>query len=159
MLSGEILELFQRARNLVLTSVVEDWSGYDYETELQSLTSLTRSMEEYEVNINLIRHAKGAHCHHPARLLTMILENGYGYWLCQHGSSYETWNFAAPGSIITMEPWDGHRIPELKVPSLSLCIVSHHFSWAAQRPAISSERAQVLLARAQVALAELRGSV
>lgn len=55
----------------------------------------------YEVQLNLIKHSEKPHCH-KCNMLSLILVNGYRWFLQQINSPKELELFSAPGSIITM---------------------------------------------------------
>lgn len=113
----------------VSTKPLEAWHAYACDNGTQNLDRLSFLMDSrYEVQINRIRHSNGKHCH-GCNLMSVILLNGYGWWLQQYGSSKPIYLFAAENSVITMQPEDTHWIPEMQVPSVSLCVFDKQSDW------------------------------
>lgn len=139
----------------VKSSVISDWKACRYETDLQSMDRLCIEVGRFDVDINRIRHGKGAHIH-ACDVMSLILDQGYGYWLRQSGASVDRYHFAAPGSIIMMGPEDAHWIPEMKTPSTSLFIAERHFRWHLSHPAMSACVASELLLTALISLSKMK---
>lgn len=122
---SNLYEILEDAINRPL----KDWHAYRCDNGTQNLDRLSFLMDErFEVQINKIRHSKGPHCH-GCNLLSVILQEGYEWWLQQYGSTKPIYMFSSPFSIITMNPEDTHWIPNLKTPSVSLCVFDHQSDW------------------------------
>lgn len=108
---------------------LQDWWAYSCDNGTQDLDRLSFYFgDKYEVQINRIRHSKGPHCH-GCDMMSLILVNGYGWWLQQYGSQKPIYLFSGRGSLITMQPEDTHWIPETEVPSVSLCVFNKQSDW------------------------------
>lgn len=107
---------------------LSQWYAYHCDNGCQKLDRLSFMFEEYEIQINSITHSVGAHCH-GCYLLSLILDNGYGWFLQQHKSDVPIYQFSSPGSIITLNPNDTHWIPESNNKSLSLCVFTKQSDW------------------------------
>lgn len=112
----------------VLGSQPADWWAYHCDNGTQLLDRLSLYWGRYEVQLNQLTHSEQPHCH-ACNMVSLILVQGYGWYLQMHESSSPVWLFAAPGSIITMRPDDTHWIPRQAVPSLSLCIFDKQSDW------------------------------
>lgn len=148
---------------MVKASSLTDWHAYECENGAQSLSRLTRPFGRHEVQLNRLRHSEGEHCH-ECEMVSLILQVGYGYWLRQWPAENWRYQFAAPGSLITMAGNDAHQIPALKTPSLSLCVFDKHADWHLHYPPLAADAARAMLYDAKfallnsVAIPELKGS-
>lgn len=135
-------------------TTADDWYGYECVNAVQSLTRLSKFWGTYEVQLNWIKHSEVPHVHN-GDMVSLILDQGYGWFLQQFGASQPLYQFAAPGSVVTMGPQDTHWIPESGERSLSLCVFEKasdwHLHYAPLEPEVKRElfdRAQPLLCRA-----------
>jgi len=136
---------------VVKASRLDEWHAYECENDVQSLTRLSRHVGRFEVQLNRIRHSAGPHCH-GCEMTSLVLMVGYGFWLHQHPAEASRYQFAAPGSLITMGPNDTHWIPAQSVPSLSLCVFDHQTDWHLHYSPASVDVARQMLADAKFAL-------
>lgn len=136
---------------MVSGSQLSDWHAYQCENGAQSLSRLSRWFGRFEVQLNRLRHSKGEHCH-ECEMVSLILQVGYGYWLKQWPAESWRYQFAAPGSLITMAGSDAHQIPAMKVPSLSLCVFDQQSDWHLHYPPLAAETARTILCDAKFAL-------
>lgn len=141
---NEIVETVKGSR-------LDDWHAYECENEVQSLTRLARQIGRHEVQLNRIRHSAGPHCH-GCEMTSLVLMVGYGFWLRQYPAEADRYQFAAPGSLITMGPNDTHWIPAQTVPSLSLCAFANQTDWHLHYLPARLEVANQILADAKFAL-------
>ena len=128
---------------------LSEWWAYSCDNGTQDLDRLSFYLDSrYEVQINRIHHSKQPHCH-GCHLMSVILLGGYEWWLQQHGSTKAIRLFAAPDSVITMEPEDTHWIPSMKEPSVSLCVFDKQSDWhkyyVGQSPLAESDARPLLL--------------
>lgn len=114
--------------SVVKASQLADWHAYECVNDVQSLTRLSRVIGRHEVQLNWILHSEKPHSH-GCDMTSLILMHGYGYWLKQYGCDVARYQFAAPGSLVTMGPQDGHWIPAQRERSLSLCAFSKITDW------------------------------
>lgn len=112
----------------VLGSQPVDWWAYHCDNGTQLLDRLSCYWGSYEVQLNRITHSKQPHCH-ACDMVSVILDQGYGYYLQQHGASQALPLFVSAGAIVTMRPEDTHWIPEQARPSLSLCVFAKQSEW------------------------------
>jgi len=124
-----ILEDLPEIVTVAAASSPADWYAYHCDNGCQKLDRLSLHMDSrYEVQVNRLFHSSGQHCH-KCNMLSLILSQGYLWHLRQHGSQKDITLFAAPHSIITMQPEDTHWIPQSTTPSLSLCVFDKQSDW------------------------------
>lgn len=125
----------------------QDWDAYHFDDGHQVMDRMSYDVgDEYQVQINRIWKSEKPHIH-GCHMMSLILKNGYGWFFLQKGASKASYLWSSPGSIITMEPDDAHWIPELKAPSLSLCVFTktgdynkHYKEW----PKLTKAEAKVM---------------
>lgn len=118
---SKILDDWNKIKERVINSKLSEWKAYHFNNDFQDLDRLSLNFLEYEIQLNRIRHANGAHCH-TCNMVSQILLNGYRWYLSQKGASHELYFYSGQGSLITMGPEDGHRILPCELPSISLCV-------------------------------------
>lgn len=124
--------------NVVLELPVDAWWHYYCDNGCQELNRITCHYKQYELQINDIFHSEGPHIH-TVDLTSVILENGYTWFLQQYGSQDALELFAAPNSIVRMGPNDTHWIPRQKKRSISLCIFELQTRWDTHYPQLAKD--------------------
>ena len=146
-----MIKMLPRAMEIVRQSGPANWHAYRCESTYQQLDRLylhdDRGGFIYEIQLNWITHAEGPHFHR-CNMASFMLARGYGYWLQQAGSPRPRYQFAAPGSIVTMGMDDVHWIPRSKERSLSLCLFDCTYNDFHKTfpPLSDGERAGILMA-------------
>ncbi len=149
---NQLLSALPEILSVSLQRPLSEWWAYSCNNGSQDLDRLSFHLDtRYEVQINRIRHSNGHHCH-ACNMLSLILLNGYGWWLQQYGASKPIFLFAAEGSLITMEPEDTHWIPPVNPESVSLCVFDKQSDWNqyyCQNTPLPESEAQLLLLAAK----------
>lgn len=120
-------ELFELV-DVAITIPKDKWWNYYCDNGAQELNRITCHYKQYELQFNEIYHSEGKHIH-TVDLTSIILRNGYTWYLQQLGAEHSLEFFAAPNSIIRMGPQDTHWIPRQEKLSLSFCIFELQTRW------------------------------
>lgn len=124
--------------NVAIGLPKDSWWHYYCENGVQELDRLTCHHKQYELQINEIFHSEKPHIH-TVDLTSVILENGYTWFLQQYGSEHALELFAAPGSVVRMGPNDTHWIPRQAKRSISFCIFELQTRWDTYYPKLVQE--------------------
>lgn len=122
---------------VTLETPVENWFSYKYDVEGHKLDRLVFHWNNLELQINYLIHSKRPHCH-ECNMLSLMLVNGYNWFLQQYGAFSPLNLFSAPGSIIRMDSKDTHWIEESNKYSISLCVFDKLVNWHEYYPVLEN---------------------